>query len=74
MDMVRKVEGNGCVLMRDPDHIRVSELLRLFVLNRDSLPAGKKGEPLQHWLMACAKQLEQNTDITLRELFARQTA
>jgi len=74
VDMVRKVEGNGWVLMRDADHIRVNELLRLFVLNRDSLPAGKNDDPLQHWLVECAGQLEQSTDITLHELFARQAS
>jgi membrane protein len=74
VDMVRKVEGNGWVLMRDANHIRVNELLRLFVLNRDSLPARENGDPLQHWLVACAMQLEQNMDITLQELFARQAA
>jgi len=60
--------------MRDADHIRVNELLRLFVLNRDALPAGKNDDPLQHWLGDCAGQLEQSTDITLHELFARQAA
>jgi membrane protein len=72
VDMVRKVEGNGWVLMRDANHIRVPELLRLFVLNRDSLPTGKSGDPLQHWLVDCAGQLEQSADITVQELFARQ--
>lgn len=72
--MVRKVEGNGWVLMRDANHIRVTELMRLFVLNRDSLPAGKNDDPLQHWLVDCAAQLEQSTDITLQELFARQAS
>jgi len=62
------------VLMRDADHIRVNELLRLFVLNRDSLPTGKNDDPLQHWLVECAGQLEQSTDITLHELFARQAS
>lgn len=67
--MVRKLEGNGWVLLRDTSHIRANELLRLFVLNRDSLPAGKNDGPLQHWLIAYAGQLEQSADITLQELF-----
>lgn len=69
VDMVRKVEGNGWVLLRDTSHIRANELLRLFVLNRDSLPAGKNDDPLQHWLIAYAGQLEQSADISLQELF-----
>jgi membrane protein len=74
VNMVRKVGGNGWVMMRDANHIRVTELLRLFVLNPNTLPAGKKDDPLQRWLVDCARQLEQSTDITLQELFARQSA
>jgi membrane protein len=74
VDLVRKVEGNGWVLLRDAGHIRVNELLRLFVLNHDSLPAGINGDPLQNWLVECAGQLEQSADITLQELFARRAA
>lgn len=67
-DMVRKVEGNGWVLMRDADHIRVSELVRLYVLDRDSLPDGKNDDPLKNWIAGCSEQLEESTDITLQEL------
>lgn len=73
-DMVRKTEGPGWLLMRDASHIRATELLRLFVLDRASLPAGQNGDPLQQWLVVCAGQLEQNADVTLQELFARKPA
>jgi membrane protein len=73
-DMVRKVEGNGWVMARDPGHIRVSELLRLFVLDRDSLPHGKTDDPLQQWLVSCAGQFEQSADLTLQQLFAQPAA
>ena len=73
-DMVRKTEGNDWLLMRDVDHIRATELLHLFVLDRGSLPAKQNDDPLQQWLAACAEQLEQSTDITLQELFARCSA
>jgi membrane protein len=73
-DMVRKAEGNGWLLMRDVNHIRATELLHLFVLDRGSLPADQIEDPLQQWLAACAGQLKKNTDITLQELFARQAA
>jgi membrane protein len=74
VNMVRKVEGNGWVLVRDANHIHVAELLRLFVLNPDILPTGKKDDPLQHWLVDRAGKFEQSTDITLQELFARQAS
>ena len=73
-DMVLQVEGNGWVLVRDSRHIRVTELLRLFVLDRGSLLAKQNDDPLQQWFAACADQLEQSTDITLQELFARRAA
>jgi len=73
-DMVRKAEGGGWILMRDVNHIRATELLRLFVLDPGSLDGKQSGDPLQQWLAACAGQLEQSTDITLQELFVRQAA
>ena len=73
-NMVCKAEGQGWLLMRDAHHIRASELLHLFVLDSGALFAEQSDDPLQQWLAACAQQLDQNTDITLRELFARQAA
>jgi membrane protein len=73
VDLVRKVEADGWVLMRDANHIRVTELLRLFVLNRDSLPAGENEDPLQQWLAGYAVKIEQDAEITLHELFARRS-
>ncbi len=73
-NMVCKAEGQGWLLMRDANHIRASELLHLFVLDSGALFAEQSDDPLQQWLAACAQQLDQNTDITLRELFARQAA
>jgi len=70
-DMVRKAEGQGWLLMRDGNQIRASELLDLFVLDRDSLPAQQTGDPLLQWFATCAEQIEQSTDVTLKELFAR---
>jgi len=70
-DMVRKAEGQGWLLMRDAGHIRTAELLRLFVLDSSSLPAGQGDGPLRQWIAVCAGQLEQSADLTLQELFAR---
>lgn len=70
-DLVRKAEGQGWLMMRDANHIRAAELLRLFVLDSGSLPAGRGDDPLRQWIAACAGQLEQSADLTLQELFAR---
>jgi membrane protein len=73
-DIVRKVVGNGWLLMRDANHIRTTELLNLFLIDRGSLSTKQNDDPLRQWLATCAAQLEQSTDITLQELFARQAA
>jgi len=72
-DMVRKAEGQGWLLMRDAKQVRAKELLHLFILDRVSIPAGQKGDPLQQWFAACTDKLEKSTDITLQELFARRS-
>lgn len=68
-DLVRKAEGQGWLMMRDPAHIRATELLHLFVLDRSVLLAEQVDDPLKQWLASCAAQLEQSTDVSLRELF-----
>lgn len=73
-DMVRRVEGEGWLMMRDARHIRTAELLRLFVLDRDSLSAGHGDDTLRQWLADCAGNLERDADMSLRELFARSAA
>ena len=70
-DMVCQVDGGGWLLRRDVSHIRASELLHLFVLDRGSFLENQNDDPLQQWLAACIEQLEHSTDITLQELFAR---
>ncbi|MBK9160820.1 MAG: YihY family inner membrane protein [Nitrosomonadales bacterium] len=69
--MVRKTGKQGWLMIRDAAHIRVSELLRLFVMDFATLPGGQDDEPVRQWLVACAKQLEQDADLSLQELFAR---
>ena len=70
-DIVRKAEGQGWLLMRDANHIRATELLRLFVLDHSALPVEQSDDPLQQWLAGYAGQLDQSADLTLQELFAR---
>ncbi len=72
-DIVRKSDGNAWLLMRDVGQIRASELLRLFVLHQGPLPTGRSDDPLQRWFANSVWQLEQNADLTLRELFAYST-
>jgi membrane protein len=73
-NIVRKAEGQGWLMMRDGNQIRAKELLHLFVLDHGSLLTKQNDDPLRQWLADCTDQLEQSTDITLQELFARQAA
>ncbi len=70
-NLVRKAEGQGWLLMRDAGHIRATELLHLFVLDRSVLFAEQEDDPLKLWLATCAAELEQKTDVSLQELFDR---
>ncbi|OGT42706.1 MAG: ribonuclease BN, partial [Gallionellales bacterium RIFOXYD2_FULL_52_7] len=69
-NLVRKAEGQGWLMSRDANHIRATELLHLFVLDRSMLLAEQVDDPLKQWLATCAAQMEKNTDVTLQELFA----
>ncbi len=71
INVVRKSEGNGWLLLKDAAHIQVKELLNVFVLYRDTDPANAQNEPLQKWLENCIQQLDRNVDINLQELFVR---
>ncbi|MEO7622283.1 MAG: YihY family inner membrane protein [Gallionella sp.] len=73
-DIVRKAEGSGWLLIRDMNHVRATELVHLFVLDRGSLHGIPADDPLRQWLEVYIEQLDQRTDITLQELFARQVA
>jgi membrane protein len=70
-NMIRKSEGSGWLLMRDVGHIRASELFRIFILEYDRFTIDRNDASLQQWFIDCIWQLEQNTDLTLQELFAR---
>ena len=70
-NLVRKAEGQGWLLMRDAGHIRATELLHLFVLDRSVLFAEQEDDPLKLWLATCAAELEHKTNVSLQELFDR---
>lgn len=72
--MVCKAQKGGWLLLRDPEHIRTAELMRLFVLDAGALQAGAEDTALHLWLADCAVSLEQGADMSLRELFARNAA
>jgi len=68
-NLVRKAEGAGWLMTRDIAHIRATELLHLFVLDRSILLAAEGDDPLKQWLASCAAQLENDMDVSLQTLF-----
>jgi len=73
-DIIRKVEGDGWLMMRDAGHVRTAEMLGLFVLEGAIPPSGGDGDPLRQWLADSAGRFEQSSDMSLQELFARSAA
>jgi membrane protein len=69
-NLVRKAEDQGWLMMKDVSHVRATELLHLFVLDRSVLLAEQGSDPLKQWLATCAATLEKSTDVSLQELFA----
>lgn len=64
--MVRKVVGNGWVLIRDPEEIRVAEVFRLFVFQPG---AGQpEDDRLEGWLARLGATIEQGTNSSLADL------
>ncbi len=68
--LVCKAEGQGWIMLKETGHIRATELLHLFVLDKSVLLAAEIDDPLKQWLATCAAQLEQSTDVSLQRLFA----
>jgi membrane protein len=73
-DIVRKAEGAGWLLIRDPRHIHTTELLRLFVMDPASFSAELNDDPLQQWLVSYVGKFEKSADLSLQELFSRNPA
>lgn len=72
--MVSKAEQQGWLLKRDIGQIRAAELINLFVMDRSMLLASSGDDTVKLWLASRARQLENDTDITLQELFAMEPA
>jgi membrane protein len=70
-NLVCKAEGQGWVMMRDAEHIRVVELLRLFTLDRHALSQFQQNDPMQEWLANSVEQMEKSMDISLLQLFEK---
>jgi len=71
LGMVRKLAANGWVMVRDAEHIEVSELYGAFLFKMPKLRAVDEDEVILGWMDRVAQQCETDTAVTLKELFAR---
>lgn len=69
--MVRKLAGKGWAMIRDTEHIQVSELYRLFVFEPSSMAVRQDDAEIHAWLVQMDQRVVGATVITLHELFAK---
>ena len=69
-DMVRKLAGNGWVMIRDAEHVRLAELYRLFVFDPATVTARQDDAEIHAWLAQMDRRVTEATVITLHDLFA----
>ncbi len=68
---VRKLAGMGWAMIRDAEHIRVSELYRQFVFDPSTMAKRQDDARIHEWLMEMDQQAAKAAEITLQDLFAR---
>jgi membrane protein len=68
-NMVRKLAGKGWAMIRDTEHIQVSELYRLFVFNPGSMIIRSDDKKIHGTLLEIEKRMTLASAMTLHELF-----
>ena len=68
--IVGKLAGKGWGLVRDLEHVRLSELRQLFVFDAKALSNQVGDDGIGEWLLRMERSNEEAGKITLRELFA----
>ena len=67
--IVRKLAGKGWAMVRDVQHIQVSELYRLFVFNLSSMTARQDDAKIHQWLIQMEQRVAETATTTLHDLF-----
>ena len=67
--IVRKLAGKGWAMVRDVQHIQVSELYRLFVFNLSSMTARQDDAKIHQWLIQMEQRVAETATTTLLDLF-----
>lgn len=71
-NMVRKLSGNGWAMIRDAEHIQVSELYRSFVFDPSSLEVQQDDAEIRAWLNHMQRSAAEAAGLSLRELYKTQ--
>lgn len=66
---VAKLQGNGWVLARDAEGIRMSDVFRLFVLGREAA-RGTEETVIRRLVVKILSSMDDQLDMTLKDLFA----
>lgn len=69
--IVGKLSESGWGLVRAPEHVKVSELTRLFLMDVEALPKQQGDEDLQQWFALLGKCTEAAQGQTLRDVWQR---
>ncbi len=69
--IVGKLSGHGWGMVRSPEHIQLSELTRLFLLDVRLLPSQTDDADIQAWFSGIEKQLNEPNGLTLLDIWAK---
>jgi len=69
--VVRKLAGSGWAMIRDTEHIQVSELYRLFVFEPSSIAMRQDDAEIHKFLEQLGQRVDTVATITLQDLFAK---
>ena len=69
--VVRKLAGSGWAIIRDTEHIQVSELYRLFVFEPSSIAMRQDDAEIHKFLEQLGQRVDTVATITLQDLFAK---
>jgi membrane protein len=74
VQIVRKLADKGWALIRDAEHIQVSELYRLFVFDPATMSARQTDAALHGWLVQMDVRVKEAATLSLSELFNSTTS
>ena len=69
-NVVRKLAGKGWAMIRDAEHVQLSELYRLFVFDPSSMAVRQDDAEIHLWLEQMEQRVAEATALTLHDLFS----